>query len=138
MIKPRTLPLLALLPFLALVKLTGWADSSAQPPDEPTDGGAGEAEPDGGEPPRARGACTVTTEGTAGLLMSGRLLLATEPVDGELLIDGEGLIQCADKSCATPPPSASDAAKYQAAYAEATQITCKDSVISPGLINPHD
>lgn len=137
-------PLLALLPFLAIVKLTACSDSPAAGGDDPADGGGpdvvdpnDEGGTDGG-PGGPRGNCGVTKEGTAGVLIEGRLLLPTEPVDGEILIDGDGIIQCAAKSCATPPATAVDAAKYQAAYAAATQITCKNAVISPGLINPHD
>src|SRR6185436_10807240 len=29
-------------------------------------------------------------------------------------------------------------AKYKAAYNAATQVSCKDAIVSPGLINPHD
>lgn len=64
--------------------------------------------------------------------------MPTEPIDGEVLVDGDGLIQCAAASCATPPAFVSDTAKYKAAYDAATQVTCKDAVISPGLINTHD
>jgi cytosine/adenosine deaminase-related metal-dependent hydrolase len=139
-------PLFALLPFLAVVKLTACSDNN-DPAGADNPGGDGGPDvvdpnneggnPDGG-PVGPRGACSVLKEGTAGVLLEGRLLLPTEPLDGELLIDGNGIIQCAAKSCATPPAHVTDAAKYQAAYAAATQVTCKDAVISPGLINPHD
>jgi hypothetical protein len=136
-------PLFALLPFLAVLKLTACSDNNdPAAADNPAAGGAAGFSPEGGGPagatPAPRGNCAVTKEGTAGVLIEGRLLLPTEPIDGEILIDGDGLIRCAAASCATPPPEAVDATKYQAAYAAATQITCKEAVITPGLINPHD
>jgi cytosine/adenosine deaminase-related metal-dependent hydrolase len=135
-------PLLALLPLLAIVKLTACAASRDPSTEDPGgDGGPDGVNPDGradGGPEGPRGSCGVTREGTAGLLFTGRLLLPTDAIDGELLIDDDGIIQCAAQSCATPPAHVVDAAKYQAAYAAATLVTCKDSVISPGLINPHD
>jgi cytosine/adenosine deaminase-related metal-dependent hydrolase len=137
-------PLFALLPALAILKLTACSDNNGATGEETpaADGGDGSVKPgdeggtDGG-PQGPRGSCGVTKEGTAGILIEGRLLMPVEPIDGEILIDGDGIIQCAAKSCATAPAN-TDAAKYKAAYDAATQVTCKDSVISPGLINPHD
>ncbi|MDB4940530.1 MAG: repeat domain protein [Labilithrix sp.] len=139
-------PLLALVPFIALVKLTGCSDNGDAPGGTtPTaDGGDGSVTPgdggggdeDGG-PLGARGSCTVTKAGTAGTLLKGRLLLPDAPTDGELLIDETGNIACAAKDCKTTPAYA-DATKYQAAYAAASVVECKNAVISPGLINPHD
>jgi len=138
--------LFAAAPFLALFKLTGCSDGSdpnGEPnpsvdggPDGTTPNGEGGPDADGG-PSGPRGACNVTKEGTAGVLLTGRLLLPDAPLDGEVLIDGTGTIQCVAKSCKTTPAFADDA-KYQAAYAAATQVTCSNAVISPGLINPHD
>ncbi|HVJ88156.1 MAG TPA: amidohydrolase family protein, partial [Labilithrix sp.] len=54
-------------------------------------------------------------------------LLPESVVEGELFIDKKGAIVCAGKSCADAQ-----------GYASATRIDCKDAVISPGLINPHD
>ena len=141
-------PLLALVPVLVLLKLTACSDNGDGPggggidpigeggttdgPRPGEDGGG-----DGGPIVGPKGSCTITKAGTAGTLLTGRVLLPDAPVDGEVLIDGTGTIQCAAKSCKATPPYAVDAA-YQAAYAAATQVTCKDSVISPGLINPHD
>jgi hypothetical protein len=71
--------------------------------------------------------CTVTSTGTSGLLLTGRLLKTSGAITGELLIDGSGKIACADASCAST-----------AGYADATRIDCPSSVISPSLINPHD
>jgi cytosine/adenosine deaminase-related metal-dependent hydrolase len=140
-------PLFALAPVLTvlLFKLTGCSSSNDPAADVPGNDGGDEGSVikpggDGGDeagPPGPRGNCGVTKEGTAGVLIEGRLLLPTEPVDGEILIDGDGIIQCAAKSCATAPAN-TDAAKYKAAHDAATQIVCKDAVISPGLVNPHD
>ena len=47
---------------------------------------------------------------------------------GELLIDGQGRIACADCDCHSQTPGG----------AEATQVSCPDGVISPALINTHD
>ena len=134
--------LAALVPFLAILKLTACADNGDSPKgDDPIPDGGGDdvtkpdGEVDGSVGPK--GSCQVTKPGTAGILLTGRLLLPDAPIDGEVLIDGTGTIQCVAKSCAATPPYAEDAA-YKAAYAAATQVTCGDSVISPGLINPHD
>jgi large repetitive protein len=73
------------------------------------------------------GSCTVTSPGPTGLLISGRLLLPSGPTDGELLVDGTGIIACASASCAS-----------FAGYASATHVACTNVVVSPGLINAHD
>jgi cytosine/adenosine deaminase-related metal-dependent hydrolase len=138
-------PYFAVLPFLAILKLTACSDQEdalTQP--EAEDGGTdGPKLPEGSTPPEAgpettkRGSCSITKAGTEGVLIEGRLLLPDAPIDGEVLIDAAGNIQCAAKSCAATPPYAQDA-KYQATYAAATHVTCTEAVISPGLINPHD
>lgn len=134
-------PLLALVPFLAILKLTACADTDSATPVD-VFGEAGPVGPgtDGGQeggPPGKHGSCNVTKAGTAGILLTGRLLLTDAPIDGEVLVDDAGKIQCVAKSCATTPAGA-DETSYKAAYAAATQVTCSSSVISPGLINPHD
>jgi cytosine/adenosine deaminase-related metal-dependent hydrolase len=139
--------LAALLPLLAVVKLTACSDNgnpSGQQVSPTDDGGGGDVVnppgDDGGDggPLGPQGACSVTRPGTGGLLFKGRLLLPESIVDGELLIDDKGTILCADKSCATAPPEMSGVTGYASIYGAATQVTCTDSVISPGLINPHD
>ena len=80
---------------------------------------------DEGGPVGPHGSCNVTKAGTAGVLVTGRLLLPTEPLDGEVLIDGTGNIVCVAASCATAPAYVDDAAKYKAAYDAATQVTCR-------------
>jgi len=75
-----------------------------------------------------KGQCEVTKEGTAGKLFKGTLLLPEKvEASGELLIDDKGIIVCASDDC-----SKADG------YSAASEITCSDAVISPGLINPHD
>ena len=134
-------PLFALLPLLAILKLTACADNADSNPDPVDDGGTDGPGNDGGTdgdvPLGPRGSCSVTKEGTAGVVVEGRLLLPDAPIDGQVFIDTLGNIQCAAKSCATTPSTADDT-KYQAAFKAATVVTCKDAVISPGLINPHD
>jgi cytosine/adenosine deaminase-related metal-dependent hydrolase len=71
--------------------------------------------------------CKVSKKGTAGRIFSGTLLLPDGPQDGELMIDGNGMIACADKDCSKTN-----------GYGDATKVDCTEVVISPGLINPHD
>ena len=71
----------------------------------------------------ARGRCVVTHAGTAGLVLRGRLLLPRGAEDGELLVDGAGIIRCVGPTCGD---------------GGATRVTCTDAVISPGLVNTHD
>lgn len=126
-------PLLAVLPLLALVKLSACADQANPDGAGPSGGGADAGTEDGssadGGPdgPQGRGSCAVTREGTAGLLLKGRVLAPEGALDGEVLIGADGNIACAAETCASAP-----------SYAEATEVTCTDAVISPGLINPHD
>jgi hypothetical protein len=91
------------------------------------DGGGGDADVDGGGPTGTPGSCSVTKKGTAGLLLKGRVLAPSGPIDGEVLVAAAGSITCADVSCASG-----------AGYADATVVTCADAVISPGLVNGHD
>jgi hypothetical protein len=97
----------------------------------PTDPGMpgvdGGVDPDGGGPTGAVGSCSVTKKGTAGLLLKGRVLAPSGPIDGEVLVDAAGSITCTDASCAS-----------SAGYADATTVTCTDAVIAPGLVNGHD
>ncbi len=94
----------------------------------PTDPDGGTVAPDGGVTPiPAGGPCGVAKKGTAGLLLQGRVLAASGPIDGEVLIAAAGTITCADASCAAG-----------AGYADATVVKCPGAVIAPGLINAHD
>ncbi len=103
--------------------ITTACGSTPSVPDGGTDAAADTTpQGDGGSTP-----CSVTSAGTTGILLTGRLLKAGGAITGELLVDGSGKIACADVSCAST-----------AGYADATRIDCPSSVISPSLINPHD
>jgi cytosine/adenosine deaminase-related metal-dependent hydrolase len=97
---------------------------SNTPPGADADGGASDAVAEGGTGPHS---CEVTSKGTAGVVLQGRLLLPAGPLDGELLIDAAGKIACAAASCAASP-----------GYGQATLVSCAGAVISPGLVNAHD
>jgi hypothetical protein len=93
-------------------------------------GPAANGTPDGGAPDAAaaeRGSCTLTRPGTNGVVYKATLLLPNRVTDGELLLTNDGRIACAADTCNGDP-----------GYATAAQVTCKNVVISPGLINPHD
>ncbi|MBI2390935.1 MAG: amidohydrolase family protein [Deltaproteobacteria bacterium] len=81
----------------------------------PTDGGS--------DAPAATSPCVVTSKGTAGVMLTGTLLLPTgEPSPGSVLVDAAGKIACVGACTA----------------GEATVLTCDGAVIAPGLINAHD
>jgi hypothetical protein len=107
---------------------SGSSSGSAVAPGTDPDGG-GTTDPDGGAvtPIPPGGPCAVTKKGTAGLLLQGRVLGASGPIDGEVLIDAAGTITCTDASCAAG-----------AGYADATTVKCTGAVIAPGLVNAHD
>ena len=136
------------IPVLAFLKLTACSSASPAPadpgegtpdggnttdPDKGTGGDAGAGVDATGAVPMADGgivvpsACAVTQKGTEGTVLVGTLLLPDSVENGEVLISGKGLIVCAAKDCSS-----------SAGYAAATIVKCKDAVISPGLINPHD
>ncbi|WP_375756342.1 lamin tail domain-containing protein [Corallococcus exercitus] len=72
--------------------------------------------------------CAVTKPGTAGKLFTGVVLKDGETLmGGQVLVDAQGIIQCAACDCS-----------QAAGAAEATAVVCPTGVISPGLINPHD
>lgn len=78
--------------------------------------------------PPAQGVCDVTQSGTSGLMLQGTVLAPNEVFHGgEVLIDGNGIIQCVACDCS-----------QNAAAANASVVTCAKGVISPGLINLHD
>ncbi len=90
------------------------------------DAGGGDAGDVDGAPPPAY-VCTVASTGTSGVVLTGRVLLPSGPIDGEVFVDGNGVIACAGASCAS-----------SAGYDAATHLACPGGVISPSLINPHD
>ena len=80
-------------------------------------------------PPVSGGAtCEVTKAGSGARLLQGVVLKDTGVLSGgQVLVDEQGLIQCAACDCSGAPGAA-----------EATVISCPGGVISPGLINAHD
>ena len=106
-----------------LASLSAVAVACSNGPALPDAGDAGDASVDAGP----TSGCAVISTGTSGLLVSGRLLLPSGPTDGELLVDGSGMIVCAAASCSS-----------SSGYASATHVACTQAVISPGLVNPHD
>jgi cytosine/adenosine deaminase-related metal-dependent hydrolase len=91
-----------------------------------SDGGGGTGGDAGAELTR----CKTTTAGTTGVMLVGTVLAPDTAYDnGEVLIDGNGIIQCVGAS-----GSCDAAAKTQGA----STVTCTSAVISPGLINAHD
>ncbi|MFN3202466.1 MAG: amidohydrolase family protein [Bradymonadia bacterium] len=72
------------------------------------------------------GTCAVTAPGGDAMRIRGTILApSTIYVGGEVAVDGNGDIVCVGCDCAD-------------AVAQATEITCPDGVVSPGLINAHD
>jgi cytosine/adenosine deaminase-related metal-dependent hydrolase len=72
--------------------------------------------------------CEVTKAGNTARLFQGVVLKDTGVLrGGQVLVDAQGLIQCAACDCSGAPGAA-----------EATVISCPQGVISPGLINAHD
>jgi cysteine-rich repeat protein len=72
--------------------------------------------------------CEVTKPGNAARLFQGVVLKDTGVLNGgQVLVDAQGVIQCAACDCSADPLAA-----------EATVISCPQGVISPGLINAHD
>ncbi|MFP2909242.1 lamin tail domain-containing protein [Pyxidicoccus sp. 3LFB2] len=72
--------------------------------------------------------CAVTKAGGGARLFTGVVLKDGETlVGGQVLVDAQGVIQCAACDCSAA-----------AGAAEATQVSCPGGVISPGLINPHE
>ncbi len=76
----------------------------------------------------ADGVCAAVAGSTGAIVLRGDVLAEDGAyLGGELLIGSDGLIDCFGCDCSG-----------SAAYADATQITCAEGVISPGLVNPHD
>ncbi|KAK4045130.1 hypothetical protein OUZ56_032538 [Daphnia magna] len=102
-------------------------ETDGGPADTGTDSGADTGTDSGPVNPLA-GACTVTKTGNADRIFEATLLLPDGPTpDGQLLIKADGTIACAAASCAGDPLAAA-----------ATVVKCANTVISPGMGNPHD
>lgn len=68
------------------------------------------------------------TEGDGNLLIDATLMTEHRVFeDGQLLIDGDGIIQCVGCDCSGAP-----------GFATASRLTCADGVLAPGQINLHD
>ena len=139
--------LFAAVPAVLFLKLAACSSDNGNNPstDPTTDGGGGkdgtasnDGSDDGDTPPPGYGSCTVTKKGTAGTILKGRLLLPDDPIDGEVFVDATGIIACVGADCLAAPAYVKDKSAYSAAYGAATVVTCTESVISPGLVNPHD
>ncbi|HEX7663992.1 MAG TPA: amidohydrolase family protein [Polyangiaceae bacterium] len=119
---------------LSFVAFASWSvaacSSSSNGAGPGTGNDGGDTTDDGGDSDGGTytgGDCTVTSTGSAGLLIQGHVLLPSGPTMGEVLVDGDGKITCADTSC-----SSADG------YGDATVLACPGGVISPGLVNAHD
>ncbi|MEO8797584.1 MAG: hypothetical protein ABI551_06845, partial [Polyangiaceae bacterium] len=109
---------------LSCVAFASWAvaacssSSNGAGPGESDSGTTdGSTDSDGGT---TSGGCRVTTTGSAGLLIQGRILLPSGATEGEVLIDSSGKITCADTTCASA-----------AGYGNATVLACPGGVVSP-------
>jgi cysteine-rich repeat protein len=72
--------------------------------------------------------CEITKPGNLWRLLQGVVLKDTGVLQGgQVLVDAQGIIQCAACDCSGT-----------AGFEEATVISCPQGVISPGLINAHD
>jgi len=102
-------------------------------PEEEEEGRSGRSGGEGSDEPGDPGEvvqkelCKVTKSGDGGKVIQAMLLLPDKPIEGELFIDENGIIACANKSCSGTP-----------GYDRAARIECTNAVVSPGLINPHD
>ncbi len=77
--------------------------------------------------PPAGATCAVDSVGTSGLLVRGTLLVPDGVIrEGELLIDGTGMIACVGCDCSAT-----------AGFSDASVLNCSAGVVSPGLINAH-
>lgn len=117
---------------LSFVAFASWAvaacsSSSNGPTADGNDSGAGDDASSGDGGTYTGGGCSVTSTGSAGLLIQGHVLLPSGATEGEVLIDGNGKITCADVSCASAD-----------GYGNATVLACPGGVVSPGLVNAHD
>jgi cytosine/adenosine deaminase-related metal-dependent hydrolase len=81
-----------------------------------------------GTVPAVAGRCERVVDGSGALLIRGDVL-APETVfrGGQLLVESDGSIACVGCDCDQDPVAVG-----------ATEVDCPESVISPGLINPHD
>lgn len=114
--RPRMTRLLDLTPCPLLLYLAA-CGPAPQPTPEP-------------EPPGPPQRCSVTPSptGDRAILLSGAILLPDAVnKSGQVLVNAAGKIACIAPDCSGHPDAAA-----------AAKVTCKEGVISPGLINTHD
>jgi hypothetical protein len=72
--------------------------------------------------------CEMTKTGNTARVIRGRVV-GTDKIyeGGEILVDGQGIIQCLGCDCS-----------QNSAYGAATVVTCAEGVVTPALINTHD
>ena len=76
-------------------------------------------------PAPTEGLCNVTPGTGEGLALSGVVLGPEDAyVGGTVVLDADGTVTCAGCDCTVP--------------ADTPQVTCREAIISPGLIDPHD
>jgi len=121
------------------------AGCGPEPSPGPSDGGSGRPDagtpPDGGPdsgtdatvcpnplPDAAPGGCSFAAGTGRALLLQGDVLAPSgELRNGQVLVAADGTIACAACDCAGTP-----------GYDEAARISCREGVISAGLVNAHD
>ena len=77
--------------------------------------------------PPAEGTCEISKPGTQGLIIRGTVLGPDTVYENGAVVVQNGIISCVGCDCLDQPE-----------FADATELSCADGVISPGLINPHD
>lgn len=77
--------------------------------------------------PPAEGTCEISKKGTQGLIIRGTVLAPDTVYENGAVVVQNGIISCVGCDCLDQPE-----------FADATELSCADGVISPGLINPHD
>jgi hypothetical protein len=77
--------------------------------------------------PPAEGTCEISKPGTQGLIIRGTVLGPDTVYENGAVVVHNGIISCVGCDCLDQPE-----------FADATELSCADGVISPGLINPHD
>jgi cytosine/adenosine deaminase-related metal-dependent hydrolase len=112
------------------------ASSPDAAPDAGPDAGGGDAStpsvvttcPGPAIPPPAVGSCTHVPGTTTALLLRASVVVPSGLLEnGQVLVDAQGRVACAACDCSGHP-----------AYTGAARLECRDAVVSPGLINPHE
>lgn len=78
--------------------------------------------------PAPQGTCAAAAGGGDATVLRGTVLGANEVFrGGEVVVSSAGVIECVGCDCSDAP-----------GYGDANVITCRDGVISPSFINPHE